>query len=271
MFFFYFASLLIPDLFSTPIRSMAIVQFGGGIVNMVGSIQGWTFQFTRAGAIVRTKPVQRVSSTPKQTLQQANFVSFLQAFQALDPGDKLAWDAFSQINLKTNKFGQQKILTGQNWFTTVNSARARLGDPQLDTPPSADLPVLIIGFDLLVDASKIEVSGIVPDDPTDTKLFVETTSPVSQLARNQRSPFRATGPVLSPPFGTIDLTSDWETAHGLTWPAGGNADCYNIGVRLQPVNDVTGITGPAVTLIRGLDFSTAGIGFMEIGTDFIVS
>ena len=76
---------------------------------------------------------------------------------------------------------------------------------------------------------------------------------------------------ISPPFGTVDLTSDWEAAHNLSWPAGGTADCYNIGVRLQPVNDVTGITGPAITNIRGLDFSTAGIGFMEIGVDFIVS
>jgi len=250
---------------------VARVLFGGGVVNMIGSVKGWTFQFTRAGSIVRTKPIQRRSSTPKQTLEQTAFVSQIQAFQALDPGDKLAWDSFANMTPKTNKFGQDKILTGQNWFTTVNSANARLGNPQADTPPAADLPELITGFDLVVDNTKIEISTITPNNPTDTKIFIDTTFPVSQLARNQRSPFRKTVDFISPPFGTVDLTSDWEAAHSLSWPAGGSADCYNIGVRLQPVNYVTGITGPAVTLIKGLDFANAGVGFMEIGVDFIVS
>lgn len=250
---------------------MARVLFGGGVVNMIGSIKGWTFQFTRSGSIVRSKPIQRRSATPKQTLQQAAFVTQIQAFQALSLGDKVAWDAFASINPKTNKFGQDKLLTGQNFFTTINSARARLGLAQLDTPPANVLPVPITSFNLVVDPFKIEISAITPNNPTDTGLFIDTSSPVSQLASNLRSPFRKTDTISSGPFGTVDLTSDWETAHALSWPAGGSADCYNIGVRLQPVNIVTGITGPAVTLIRDLDAGNAGIGFMEIGVDFIVS
>ncbi|MEE8153291.1 MAG: hypothetical protein V3T76_09720 [candidate division NC10 bacterium] len=250
---------------------MAIVQFGGGIVNLTGSVRGWTFQFTRAGSIVRTKPIQRKSSTPKQTSEQSAFVTQIQAFQVLSLSDKVAWDAFAGLHPKDNKFGQQKLLTGQNWFTTINSARARLGLAQLDTPPAHTLPVPITSFNLTVDATKIEIDTITPDNPTDTGLFIDTTFPISQLSRAQRSPFRATDTVNSGPFGTIDLTSDWETAHSLVWPAGGSVDCYNIGVRLQPVNIVTGITGPAITVISRFDGATAGIGFMEIGVDFIVT
>ena len=250
---------------------MAIVEFGGGVVNMTGSVRGWTFQFTRAGSIVRTKPIQRKSSTPKQTANQAAFVSQIQAFQALSIGDKVAWDAFSNLHPKDNKFGQQKLLTGQNWFTTINSARARLGLAQLDSPPAHDLPVPITSFNLLVDPSIIEISALIPNNPTDTGIFIDTTFPVTLLTRAQRSAFRESDTVNSGPFGTIDLTSDWETAHALSWPAGTANDCVTIGVRLQPVNIVTGITGPAITLIRDIDSSTSGIGFMEIGVDFIVS
>jgi len=250
---------------------VAIVEFGAGVVNIVGSIRGWTFQFTRAGTIVRTKPIQRKSSTPKQTAEQAAFVTQIQAFQVLSLGDKVAWDAFAAMTPKENKFGQQKLLTGQNWFVSVNSALARLGLPQQDTPPANILPVPITSFNLTVDPTKIEIDGLTPNNPTDTGIFIDTTFPTTQLSRAQRSPFRVTDTVNSGPFGTIDLTTDWETAHALNWPAGTVNDCVTIGVRLQPVNTVTGITGAAITLIRDIDSSMSGIGFMEIGVDFIVS
>jgi len=250
---------------------MAIVEFGAAIVNMTGSVRGWTFQFTRAGSIVRTKPIQRKSSTPKQTSEQAAFVTQIQAFQLISLANKVAWDAFAGVNPKENKFGQQKLLTGQNWFTTINSARARLGLAQLDAPPTATLPVPITSFNLTVDNTKIEIDSITPDNPTDTGLFIDTTFPVSQLSRSQRSPFRVTETINSGPFGTIDLTALWEAAHALNYPPGSANDCFNIGVRLQPVNTVTGITGPAITVIKSNDSATAGIGFMEIGVTFVVS
>lgn len=250
---------------------MAIVEFGAGVINIVGSIRGWTFQFTRAGTIVRTKPIQRKSSTPKQTAEQSAFVTQIQAFQVLTLGQKVAWDAFASITPKENKFGQQKLLTGQNWFVTVNSARARLGLAQLDTPPPNTLPVPITSFNLTVDPTKIEIDTLTPDNPTDTGIFIDTTFPTTQLSRAQRSPFRVTDTINSGPFGTIDLTSDWEAAHALNWPPGTVDDCVTIGVRIQPVNTVTGITGPAITLIRDIDISTSGIDFMEIEVTFIVS
>lgn len=250
---------------------MARVEFGAGITEIVGSIEGWTFQRTRAGSIVRRKPRQKKVSTSKQTLEQSAFVALIQAFQILAPGDKLAWDAFALSNRKENIFGQEKILTGQNWFTTINSAKARLGLAQLDVPPANLLPEIITGFNLVVDAVKIEISSITPNSPTDTGLFIDTTFPVTQTTKLQRSPFRKTDTVNAGPFGTIDLTTDWETAHRLSWPPGGFADCINVGVRLVPVNTVTGITGPATVIVGGIDFVGSGIDFMEIGSTFIVS
>lgn len=250
---------------------MAIVEFGAIVTDLVGSIEGWTFQRNRAGAIVRKKPRQKRVATSKQTLEQSAFVSLVQAFQRLAPGDKLAWDAFALSNSKENIFGQEKILTGQNWFTTINSARARLSLGQLDVPPANLLPEIITGFNLTVDNTKIEIDTITPNNPADTGLFIDTSFPVTLTTKLQRSPFRKTDTVAAGPFGTIDLTSDWEATHTLPWPPGGVANCINIGVRLQPVNTVTGITGPALVVVSGLDFVGSGIDFMEIGSTFIVS
>lgn len=250
---------------------MATVEYGAIVTDLVGSIEGWTFQRTRAGTIVRTRPKQKRVATSKQTLQQSAFVALVQAFQRLAPGDKLAWDAFALSNSKENTFGQEKLLTGQNWFTTINSARARLSLGQLDVPPLNLLPEIITGFNLTVDATKIEIDTITPNNPTGTGIFIDTTFPVTLTTKLQRSPFRKTDTVASGPFGTIDLTSDWEATHKLPWPPGGVANCVNIGVRLQPVNTITGITGPATVLVSGLDFIGSGIDFMEIESTFIVS
>lgn len=250
---------------------MALVTFGAGITEIVGSIQGWTFQSTRAGFIVRGRPRQKKVATSKQTLEQAAFVSLIQQFQDLTGGDKLAWDSFANNNPKENIFGKTKILTGQNWFTTINSARLRLALGILTVPPAALLPEQITSFDLLVNGSKIEISDILPNNPTDTGIFIDTTFPVSTASKLQRSPFRKTDTVNSGPFGTIDLTSDWEAAHALTWPPGGSAECINIGVRLVPVRVSTGITGAGLVNLSGIDFATSGIGFMQIGTTFRVS
>lgn len=250
---------------------MAIVEFGGGITNITGSIAGWTFQRNRAGAIIRRKPQQSKSATIKQVQQQADFVAFIQAFQELSPGDKLAWDAFAISNSKENSFGQERILTGQNWFTTINSARARLGLAQLDVPAGNDLPESITGFNLVVDAVKIEISSITPNNPTDTGLFIETSFPIAALSKLQRSPLRKTETIASGPFGTIDLTSAWEATHKMSWPPGGVANCFSIGVRIQPVRSSTGITSEGIALVSGLDFAGSGIDFMEIGSTFIVT
>lgn len=250
---------------------MALAEFGAIVTDLVGSIEGWTFQRTRAGVIVRSKPRQKKVATPKQTSEQTAFVSLVQAFQELSPGDKLAWDAFSLSNSKENIFGQEKLLTGQNWFTAINSARARLALGQLDVPPAALLPVPITSFNLTVDATKIEIDTITPNNPADTGIFIDTTFPVTLTTKLQRSPFRKTDTVAAGPFGTIDLTSDWEATHSLSWPPGGVANCINIGVRLQPVRVSTGITGPALVVVSGLDFVGSGVDFMEIGSTFFVS
>ena len=250
---------------------MAIVQFGATVTDITGSIEGWTFQRNRSGTIVRGKPRQKKVATVKQSAQRALLVSFIQAFQQLTPGEKLAWDAFATLNTKLNKFGETKVLTGQNWFTTVNSARTALGLAQLSAPPANLLPEAITSFDLTVDATKIEIDQIIPDSPTDTGILITTTFPNTLTTKIQRSPFRDTKVVSAVPFGTIDLTTDWENTHLLPWPPSGVAACINIGIRLQPVRKTTGITGPALTRVSGLDFANSGIGFMQIGSTFIVS
>jgi hypothetical protein len=250
---------------------VARIEFGAGITDIVGSIAGWTFQRNRSGSIVRTRPRQPKFNTPKQTSQQSAFVGLIQDFQQLSPGDKLAWDAFATSNTKINRFGQTKILTGQNWFTAINSARARLALAQLSTPPANLLPEAITGFNLTVDATKIEISTITPDNPTDTGLFIQTTFPNTLTTKDQRSALRETATLSSGPFGTIDLTPDWEAAHTLPWPPGSVANCINVMVQLVPVRVSTGITGVAINKVSGLDFVGSGIGSMEIESTFIVS
>jgi len=249
---------------------MALVEFGALVTSLKGSIGGWTFQRNRSGNIVRLKPRTTVNPTSKQTVIQSEFVSLIQGFQALTTAQKLLWDDFATLNTKENKFGFAKTLSGQNWYQSVNFQRERLGLARLLVPPANLLPEQIVAFDLTVNLSKIEISNIFPNDPTDTGILIATTTANTLLTDKQRSAFRETKVETGGPFGTIDITAQWEATHGINWPAGSDLDCISVGVEIVPVRGTTGITGTRIVKVNTGTASDLGIGEMAIGSTFVV-
>jgi len=249
---------------------MAIVEFAAPVTALTGSVGGWTFQRNRSGNIVRIKPRSTVNPTARQTTVQSKFISLIQAFQALTSGQKLQWEAFAAANTKENRFGVQKELSGQNWFSSVNFARESLGLAILLVPPANLLPEQITAFTLTVDLTKIEISALVPNTPTDTGILIFTTTANTLLTTAQRSDFRATEIVTGGPFGTIDLTASWESTHKLDWPVGSDLDCLSVGVAIVPVRASTGITGTRIVQINTGTVVALGVGSAVIGTSNVV-
>ncbi len=97
---------------------MALVKYGGGIVQMSGSIGGDTFARNRYGNYVRarTKPVN-----PNTTLQQAvrASMSFLtnRWAQTLDAAQRTAWNPYAQNEAMQKKKLQHYIAL--DFFTTT--------------------------------------------------------------------------------------------------------------------------------------------------------
>lgn len=116
---------------------MALIKFGGGIVDMRGSIAGNTFARNRAGAYARarTKPVN-----PNTALQQAvrnNLQALVNAWsEVLTDANRIAWAQYAAAVPMTNRLGEAMNLTGFNMFIRSNTALLQAGLAQVNDGPT---------------------------------------------------------------------------------------------------------------------------------------
>lgn len=106
-----------------------LVQFGGGITAMSGSIGGTTFARNRYGAYgrARTKPVN--PNTQRQIDIRTIMADLTEEWHdTLSPANRLAWNDYAAAISMQNKLGQAIKLTGFNHFIRSNSIRAYCGN-----------------------------------------------------------------------------------------------------------------------------------------------
>lgn len=115
---------------------MALIKYGGGIIQMSGSIAGNVFARNHYGnyARARTKPIN-----PNTTLQQQvrSALSELTArwSQVLTAVQRTAWNLYGSSVAMTNKLGETVYLTGFNHYIRSNTFRARFNKTPVDIGP----------------------------------------------------------------------------------------------------------------------------------------
>lgn len=121
---------------------MALVRFGGGVVQMSGSIAGTTYARNRYGnySRARTKP-----TNPNSQRQQAmrGFVAALTArwSQTLSAAQRTAWNLYGSNVTMKNRLGEVIHLTGFNHYIRSNTWRLDLGQTIVDAGPTVfELP-----------------------------------------------------------------------------------------------------------------------------------
>ena len=115
---------------------MALVKFGGGVVQMSGSIAGDTFARNRYGnyARARTKP-----TNPNTTYQvrARNCLSYCTEYWAdtLSAANRAAWNLYaSNVEMK-NRLGETINLSGFNHFIRSNCMRKWYSKPMIAAGP----------------------------------------------------------------------------------------------------------------------------------------
>lgn len=101
---------------------MALVKYGGGIIQMSGSIAGNTHARNRSGNYVRarTKPTNPNSPAQNKIRSVITYLSELWA-DTLDDAQRLAWKTYADnVNMK-NRLGEVIHLSGFNHFIRSNS------------------------------------------------------------------------------------------------------------------------------------------------------
>lgn len=121
---------------------MALVKFGGGVVQMSGSIAGDTFARNRYGNYcrARTKPTNP-NTALQQTVRAAVAVLTARWSQTLTAVQRTAWNLYADsVNMK-NRLGEVVHLSGFNHYIRSNTVRLRVGAPIVDAGPTVfELP-----------------------------------------------------------------------------------------------------------------------------------
>lgn len=216
-----------------------------------GSIAGTTFQRNRAGEIARARGRTTKQPTPKQSIAQNEHEAFIAMFAALSPADKALWDAYALANTKENAFGQSKILTGQNWYESTNYYRQLAGASILDQPPTHTLPTPPFTISATITpAPGVTGSLTVTFTPMlaspNRAIAIYTTPPLTRNTSSLRSHWRLTFASAAAPFTTVDITSEYETTHGIGIPTNTTRYNFMIGVMARLIWIPSGIAGVGV-------------------------
>lgn len=116
---------------------MALIKFGGGVVQMSGSIAGSTFARNRFGnyARARTKPVN--PNSPRQTGARAAIMMLAEQWREapMTALIRAGWETYAQSVNWLNKLGETVKLTGFNMFMRANTVLLRAGAPIVTAAP----------------------------------------------------------------------------------------------------------------------------------------
>lgn len=117
---------------------MALVRFGGGIVQMSGSIAGQTHARNRFGNYIRarTKPVNPKS--PRQVAARIAIMYLAEQWRESPMSDakRAAWETYADSVNWQNKLGEVIKLTGYQHYIRTNAALVAIGGTRVDDGPT---------------------------------------------------------------------------------------------------------------------------------------
>jgi len=144
---------------------MALIKFGGGVVQMTGSIAGSTFARNRYGnyARARTKPTN--PNTAGQQVVRATLSELTTRWaQTLTAGQRTAWNLYGSSVTMKNRLGEAIFLTGFNHYIRSNSIPVRLGlTPVDDGPVIYELPEADPAFAITISEATQNITATYDD------------------------------------------------------------------------------------------------------------
>jgi len=130
---------------------MARIIYGSIITDIKGSIGGITFQKNGSGTIARLKPRKNQTNTQKQRDQQPRLKEVQREWNLLSLVNKILWNDFASINNKIGLDGQEKKLTGYQWFLTINENLILINESIIEVPPVYEVINPIANVNILYD------------------------------------------------------------------------------------------------------------------------
>lgn len=201
------------------------VQYGGGILQMRGSVGAQTHSRNRYGNYIRTKTNPVNPATNRQNEVRNNLSALVARWQeTLTQAQRDNWKTYADNVAFTNGFGESMNLTGFNHYIRSNTSRLQCGlDPIDDGPTDFTLPGTDAAFDVAATADDDKISVTFDDtkdwcDSSKSYMAIYTGLPKSSAIGFFGGPWRlagvipgASGGVASPQ--ELDMAFDYATGH----------------------------------------------------------
>lgn len=145
-------------------KRFALVKYGGGIIQMSGSIAGNTFARNRSGNYMRarTKPVN--PNSERQGNIRASLSALVEAWtDELTDAQRIAWRLYADTVAMTNRLGESIKLSGFNHYVRSNSIRLFSGASRIDPGPT-EFSLPVVDPDLTVTCKNDNRMDIAFDD-----------------------------------------------------------------------------------------------------------
>lgn len=248
---------------------MAIIELGGFVTNIRGSIGGTTFQKSGGGLVARNKPRSTGRGTQSQLTVRHINAQMNNAWTNFTQSQRDVWASFAVFNNgqgKTNR-GRKSANTGKTQFLAVNMWCLQYGKPIVVTPQFVPPEQAFIPAPPLFTETDNMMNYVGSLDTTQQILVTRISLPQSLSTLTANTGFRTLV------YDQIDGDEqDWAAAYVKVYgiPLVGQKKYW---ISLQVVNYITGAISPItkqLVLFTAIT-PTEGIGFMIIGDTFIVA
>lgn len=139
---------------------MALVKFGGGIIQMSGSIAGNTFARNKGGNYVRARTTPVNPNTDRQVAVRSALTDLTVLWSnTLTAAQRTAWNLYGSSVAMTNKLGEVIYLSGFNHFIRSNTIIRQVGGAAiLPGPTTFELPTADPAFAITASEATQQIS-----------------------------------------------------------------------------------------------------------------
>ena len=205
---------------------MARVTYGSGITELAGSIGGVTYQKNASGNIAKLRSNPIVNPTPLQAGYQNNMARLVAFWPTLSQANKDAWNDLAAAHLHTTPWGEEKTLSGYQWFISINLNRLLKYTTFLNSPPVWRVYPSPDVFTLVATVDYLRCEWAATYTPEGTLKFYLTLPLRQSSLKLRRSLFYVGDGCYRTPTDLYDLTTHFESLTGVTWAAFyASADC----------------------------------------------
>lgn len=219
---------------------MALVVFGGGVTNIVGSHAGNTFSKNKGGSYMKKKPHGTNPNTNAQ-VNNRNLISQMAKLYTftLTDAERAAWRTFAATYPVVNKLGNTSFLSAQQMFTKLSLPVQFQGGTPSTTPPVSTAVTTL---------TSIAIGGIsggggsvgafsTATSPSGSENLVLFVSPPLNPGKNYVSSALRQLPAAIPLNTVVNITSAYLSLFG-TLPSSGGQRIFARGFILNTSNGI---------------------------------